>query len=185
MRNTENDTLFARKVIRPFVGITDVDIQNEVRAVNRLCKTGHPNIVQVLEYGTLKDDAMFFFIDMEHCEASLEEYLRGGISVGGGPTWETVCKDASVMAETGYNILQHIANGLFYIHAMGEAHRDISPHNGFPQYPWPSWANCFLVLFKDGYWKIADFGLPPKRPRINSLQRQQGAEKSPIEHRSS
>jgi hypothetical protein len=50
MRNTENDTVFARKVIRPFVGIPDVDIQNEVRAINRLCRTGHPNIVQVLEY---------------------------------------------------------------------------------------------------------------------------------------
>lgn len=131
MRNTKSDTVFARKVIRPFVGITDVDIQNEVRAIKRLCKTGHPNIVQVLEYGSLKEDAMFFFIDMELCEASLEEYLRGGISVGGGPTWETVCKDAAVMADKACIILQHIVNGLFYIHTMGEAHRD---HNGLPRY---------------------------------------------------
>jgi hypothetical protein len=50
MRNTENDTVFERKAIRPFVGIADVDIQNEVRAINRLCRTGHPNIVQVLEH---------------------------------------------------------------------------------------------------------------------------------------
>jgi serine/threonine protein kinase len=134
MRNTENDTALARKGVRPFVGITDVHIQNEVRSINRLCRTGHPNIVQVLEYGTLKEDAMFFFIDMDLCEASLEEHLRGGIGVGGGPTWETVCKNEAVMVEKSYIILQHIVNGLFYIHTMGEAHRDLSPHNRFPRY---------------------------------------------------
>jgi serine/threonine protein kinase len=73
MRNTETEILFARKVSRPFAGIvTNVDLENEVRAIKTLCKTGHPNIVQVLEYGKLKKDGVFFYIDMDLCETSLE-----------------------------------------------------------------------------------------------------------------
>lgn len=130
MRNTENEVLFARKVIRPFAGIvTNIDLENEVRAIKRLCKTRHPNIVQVFEYGKLKEDGMFFFIDMELCQTSLEAFLRGGVEVTGG-SWKTICRDDKAMVETSYIILQHILNGLFYIHALGEVHRDLSPHNG-------------------------------------------------------
>jgi serine/threonine protein kinase len=130
MRNTETEVLFARKVSRPFAGIvTNVDLENEVRAIKRLCKTGHLNIVQVFEYGKLKLDGMFFYIDMELCKASLEGYLRGGVEVDGF-AWKQICKDDVTMVQTSYTILQHIVNGLFYIHAMGEVHRDLSPHNG-------------------------------------------------------
>jgi serine/threonine protein kinase len=130
MRNTENEALFARKVIRPFAGIvTNVDLENEVRAIKRLCKTGHPSIVQVFDYGKLKEDGMFFYIDMELCQTSLEGYLRGGAVVH-DLTWRQVCLDEVTRVQTSYTILQHIVNGLFYIHAMGEVHRDLSPHNG-------------------------------------------------------
>jgi serine/threonine protein kinase len=130
MRNTETQVPFARKVSRPFAGIvTNIDLENEVRAIKRLCKTGHPNIVQVFEYGKLKEDGMFFYIDMELCETSLEGFLRGGAEVNGAK-WETICDDEVKVVDTSYTILQHIVNGLFYIHTMGEVHRDLSPHNG-------------------------------------------------------
>jgi serine/threonine protein kinase len=130
MCNTKNETAFARKVIRPFAGlITSVDVENEVRAIRRLCKTDHPNIVQVLDYGKLKQDGRFFFIDMELCETSLEAFLRGGVEVA-GVRWETIREDEKRTIKVSYNILQHIINGLFYIHTMGEVHRDLSPHNG-------------------------------------------------------
>jgi serine/threonine protein kinase len=130
MRNTRLEAVFARKVIRPFAGlVTNVDVDNEVRAIRRLCKTDHPNIVQVLEYGELKADATFFFIDMMLCETSLEAYLYGEVAID-GRDWKTTCLDDVLALETTYTILQHIVNGLFYIHAMGEVHRDLSPHNG-------------------------------------------------------
>lgn len=129
MRNTKLQTAFARKVIRPFAGVTNVDIDNEIRAIRRLCKTDHPNIVQVFDYGKLKVDGMFYFIDMVLCQTSLEAYLRGRVEVSGAD-WATTCGDEKKMLETSYTILQHIVNGLFYIHAVGEVHRDLSPHNG-------------------------------------------------------
>jgi serine/threonine protein kinase len=130
MRNTKNETVFARKLIRPFAGIiTSIDIGNEVRAIRRLCKTDHPNIVQVTDYGNLNDDGIIFFIDMVLCETSLEAFLRGGVEAG-GRRWEAIRQDETMSLEVSYTILQHIVNGLHYIHTMGEVHRDLSPHNG-------------------------------------------------------
>lgn len=129
MRNTKNETSFARKVTRPFAGLTNVDIDNEVRAIRRLCKTHHPNIVQVLKYDKLKEDAKFFYIDMVLCETSLEAFLRRGVETD-GVHWETIRQDEQKSLEVSYTILQHIVNGLFYIHTMGEVHRDLSPDNG-------------------------------------------------------
>jgi serine/threonine protein kinase len=158
MRNTKSETFFARKLIRPFAGIiTDIDIENEVRAIRRLCKTDHPNIVQVIDYGNLNDDGIIFFIDMVLCETSLEAFLRGGAEAG-GRLWDTIREDDKTSLEVSYTILQHIVNGLHYIHTMGEVHRDLSPHNGMIL--WCSGSSeYFIVLYKSGYWQLADFGL--------------------------
>jgi len=42
------------------------------------CKSNHPNIVQVFDYGQLIADGIFYFFDMELCEISLENYIQGG-----------------------------------------------------------------------------------------------------------
>jgi len=104
------------------------EIENEVRAINKLCKSQHPNIVQVLEYGTLKTGGVFYFIDMEICDTTLEKYMNGQ-SVEGLMDWETVVQ--SDTRETYvYGILRHILHGLLYIHTLHEVHRDLSAHNG-------------------------------------------------------
>ena len=130
------------------------DVDNEVRALKKLCQNQHPNIVQVFDYGQLHPDSTIYYIDMELCDISLAKYLSGG-ELKDVVSWATVREEEEVPTHA-YNILQQILNGLVYIHCMGEVHRDLSPHNGM--------CSCFppglyLVLFRNGFWKIADFGL--------------------------
>ena len=123
-----NSETFARKLIRPWAGISQPHIDNEVRAINKLCKSNHPNIVQVLGCGWLKPDGAFYFIDMELCEISLENYIQGG-TINGLVDWNTV-RIRDEVHEHAYKIMQQILNGLIYIHCRNEVHRDLSPNNG-------------------------------------------------------
>jgi serine/threonine protein kinase len=98
------------------------DIENEFRAVKKLCQSSHPNIVQVFDMGQLRKDSSFFFLDMELCSRfTLADYMTGADI----PTLEpwnskplTIC-----------HVLRPIVNGLSFIHGLGEVHRDLSPQN--------------------------------------------------------
>jgi hypothetical protein len=46
------------------------------------------------------------------------------------PVQETDQAQPQVPFSASYIILQHILNGLLYIHCLGEVNRDLSPHNG-------------------------------------------------------
>jgi serine/threonine protein kinase len=105
-----------------------VDVDNEVRAINKLCKNNHPNIVQIFDYGQLKADGGFYFIDMELCEISLEKYMQGE-TITGLINWNTV-RIQNEVHEQAYKIMQQILNGMIYIHCLNEVHRDLSPNNG-------------------------------------------------------
>lgn len=115
-------------MLRPWAGIRQADIDNEVRAINKLCKSKHPNIVQVLSYGRLKADGVFYFIDMELCGISLEKYIQGE-TMNNLINWNTV-RIRNEVHEHAYKIMQQILNGMIYIHCLNEVHRDLSPSNG-------------------------------------------------------
>lgn len=115
-------------MIRLWHQIRKADIDNEVRAINKLCKSKHPNIVQVLDYGRLKADGVFYFIDMELCEVSLEKYIQGE-TINNLISWNTV-HISNKVHEHAYDIMQQILNGIIYIHCLNEVHRDLSPNNG-------------------------------------------------------
>ena len=84
----------------------------------------------MFDYGEFKEDGMLFFIDMVLCQTSLEKYLGGGVEVEvNGDNWQTICLDDVKFLETSYTMLQHVVNGLFYIHEIGEVNRDLTPHN--------------------------------------------------------
>jgi serine/threonine protein kinase len=123
-----NSKTFARKLIRFWPGIRKADIDNEVRAMNKLCKSKHPNIVQVLDYGRLKADGAFYFIDMELCEINLEKYIQGE-TISGLINWNAV-RIREEVHDHAYKIMQQILNGMIYIHCLNEVHRDLSPNNG-------------------------------------------------------
>ena len=109
--------------------MTQKDIDNEKRAINKLCLSSHPNIVQVFKHGSLAEITAFYFIDMELCDCNLEEYihnkravprllsLKNAINHGLGPLY--VCR-----------ITQQITDGLKFMHDHNEVHRDFSPQNG-------------------------------------------------------
>jgi len=144
-------------------------IENETRAIKKLCSGCHPNIVEVLRIGELKDSP-YYFIDMELCDINLQDYIYRDDSKTLPDAIPYFIKDASsqVKALQIWNIIQQIASGVAFIHSHHETHRDIKPQNSNSSFlfPFPSCAVrvgilISIVLFsrKDSEWKIADFGL--------------------------
>jgi serine/threonine protein kinase len=135
-----------------FAAIRKEDIENEIRAITKLCKSEHPNIVQVLQYGQLQEGVAMYFIDMELCTVSLEQYIQAENvqeldqwkeyqKIAKDPTDDSrktvrsLVQDKSQVPFTAtYIILQHIVNGLLYIHCLREVHRDLSPQNSMSIY---------------------------------------------------
>ena len=65
---------------------------------------------------------------MELCEATLDKYINGQ-KFENLLDWETI-QQSAMPEKHVYGILQHILNGLLYIHCLNEVHRDLSPQNG-------------------------------------------------------
>jgi serine/threonine protein kinase len=105
-------------------------VENEIRAIAKLCVHRHENIVQVFEHGKVPGFP-YYFIDMELCDVDLSAYIDGkgagtllakrifgmdrALSEGMTATWE---------------ILKDITDGLIFIHELKEIHRDMKPRNG-------------------------------------------------------
>ena len=87
---------FARKLIRPFGTVRTEDIQTELRALDKLCKSGHPHIVQVLRNGSLNSEVQLYFIDMELCDFNLEQYANGRENNGGLVRWDHLHKNGEL-----------------------------------------------------------------------------------------
>ena len=107
-----------------------VHVEREVKTIQKLCgPRTHPNIVQVMNHGLLWSYP-YYYIDMEICDMSLEDYLNQKTSpdpsvllpcfVGGGGL------DSLIQTWT---IMSQIASGVQYIHCENQIHRDIKPAN--------------------------------------------------------
>ena len=151
--------MFARKLLRPFGGLTKEDIANEARAISKLCGSVdsiHENIVQVLQHGWLSKSSSYYFIDMEFCEWSLDQYIDASSS-----------KPLSLeLNEAFWNrvicmlqIADDLTRGVGFIHTRGEVHRDLKPSNGI-FLSTPGFVLKVVLFFHRAHrWKIADFGL--------------------------
>lgn len=83
-------------------------------------------IVEVTHHGWLPYNASYYYIDMEYCQETLEQYIRlekipllvGDMVVN----WENIGNTLEVALD--------IAKGLAFIHQNGAVHRDLKPRNG-------------------------------------------------------
>lgn len=110
--------------------MSEEEILNEARAIDKLCQSSHCNIVTVLSHGRFSATSPLYFIDMELCNLNLEEYLQGRKSgIKGLIDWETADKEGQrqflILA-----IMQQLISGLAFIHGYDEVHRDMAPQNG-------------------------------------------------------
>ena len=144
-------------MLRTYVGnITEKDIEQEARAVNKLCMTPHENIIKIYQHGRFSPESPNYYFDMELCDITLEEYIYGRkTGVRGLVDWETAHKEGQheflVIA-----IMQELLRGLAFIHEQDEVHRDMTPQNGTTSF---NGVNSVLYSAASGWWKIADFGL--------------------------
>jgi serine/threonine-protein kinase/endoribonuclease IRE1 len=85
----------------------------------------HPNIVHVYRLGELPGSSLYYFIDMELCDVTLENYIRFtlpsySITDQGNPRLKVL---------RIWDIMRQIANGVAFIHSLQEVHRDLKPNN--------------------------------------------------------
>ena len=86
------------------------------------------HIIAILQHGKLKRQKRYYFIDMELCDFNLEGY-RLGKSISSLEAWETIRSQGRVKYCT-IDIMKQIVEGLVFIHAHEEVHRDLTPQNG-------------------------------------------------------
>jgi serine/threonine protein kinase len=138
MSDSRTNLIFARKLVRPITGQVDDAafkvVENEVRAIQKLCNGSHQNIIHVLRHGRLRPNQALYFIDMEYCDANLDYYVQGKWVHSDMLNWSEASQEQRV--EYGVSgIIIPILSGLIFIHSHDEVHRDLNPRNG--NYPSP------------------------------------------------
>ncbi|MBA3465186.1 MAG: serine/threonine protein kinase [Deltaproteobacteria bacterium] len=127
----------AIKVLRSDVSSSATTVERfvqEARAVNQI---GHPNIIDIFDYGTLPDGRAFHLMDLLEGE-SLRKRLRRG----------------PLHPSEAANVIEGISCALIAAHDKGFIHRDLKPDNVY-------------LINKDDGWpdiKLLDFGLAKLMP---------------------
>lgn len=128
--------------MRPFGDLKIEYIQNEMRAIVKLCEgESHRNIVAVLNHGKLAPS--YYYIDMQFCDMNLEMYIQQRWTPEieqTVPQFTSYTSPQSRMSQI-WKIMQDITNGLKFIHSHKEIHRDLKPRNSKPK------NKSFLLIF--------------------------------------
>ena len=106
------NTQVAVKILRPEVA-TVVGEKRFQREVDILSKLDHPNILRLLDHGTLEHHGLFMVTPFVNGE-TLRSRLR---------------RERQLPVAAAIAIVQHIASALDYAHGRGVIHRDIKPAN--------------------------------------------------------
>ena len=131
--------------MRPLGDLTDKDVQNELRAIKKLCQdNSHPNLVSVFGHGQFfdrKSQLTFFYIDMELCDFNLHDAIQNRQLLSHTRTDLPTIGDGTRAAvkdmlsreqelECMMKMLSDLTSGIVFMHGLGEVHRDLKPHNG-------------------------------------------------------
>jgi serine/threonine protein kinase len=73
----------------------------------------------------------FYYIDMELCQGNLEDFIKGNTPHRFDLSNIHRLLNVSERGVWGiWDIMEQITNGIVFIHACGEVHRDLKPRNG-------------------------------------------------------
>ncbi|MFW6051097.1 MAG: serine/threonine-protein kinase [Myxococcota bacterium] len=122
----------ALKVLRGDMARDADVVQRFIQEARTASSIGHPNIVDISDFGRLPDGAVYFA--MEHLD--------------GDPLARFIARGGSVPMHEAISIIEQIASALGAAHARGVVHRDMKPDNVF-------------VLRRGGgpVVKVLDFGI--------------------------
>ena len=128
----------AIKVLTDDCEALDITLQRFISEARLSCQIRHPNVVEVLDWGTTPQGVMYIVMELlrgEDLHATLER--RGHLP------WARVRE-----------LMLQLCAGLEAVHAQGVVHRDVKP------------ANCFRVVHEDGRetLKLVDFGIATLTP---------------------
>ncbi len=123
---------FAVKVLRRDFGTDPESVERFAREARAASGIGHPHIVNVVDFGTLRDGSPYLVM----------EFLQGETLS------RRLAREGSLPPEDAMAIAEQIADALQAAHALGVVHRDLKPDN------------VFLVPRAEGpHAKLLDFGV--------------------------
>jgi len=99
--------------------IPDPTTTFDVRCIDAVARSNHPNIVQVLDRWVDQWPMPKVFIQAELCTGDLNQYIELHRSTGRQIPWQNV-----------WSITLEIVEGLTYAHELGWSHRNLKPRNG-------------------------------------------------------
>jgi serine/threonine protein kinase len=116
--------------------ITEADIEKEIAVIVKVCMAEHQNIVQVIQHDWFESSSGYF-IDMELCSLTLHDYIHNRAPfieknpdlANHGPIFVSDDCSAHLKLLNIWSIINHIAQGLEFIHQEHYTHRDIKPLN--------------------------------------------------------
>jgi len=146
---------FARKVMHLSPFVTQEDVENEGRAIDKLSSDlPGVNIVRVFRHGWMKSingaQLPIYYVDMELGQCSLDDYIK-----------QNSAKPKTV--HDVFKIMAQVAAGVSFIHRKGMIHRDLKPANS--SYSMSKMLILSILVIGsmtdlDQYvWKVADFGI--------------------------